>query len=384
MKNIKLLYLYSFFTRRPFIPIITTYYLYNNISLSQIGILASVTFLVQILTEIHGGIFADKNGRRISLMIHSFLGLVSGVLLYIGSSFPVFLLASIFYGFAGAFITGTTSSLLFDTLKEQNLEKSFKKYSGNILFFALSLNAITLLVVPYLYSIDKKLPLIITCVFFTISLLISYLMEEPSTAVSNSKLNYFGKVKSAFKFTYDNKNLFILLVIASFSGSFIFIIYEYIQPYLSINGVSVAYFGLIYAFMRVLSGIGGKLAHLLESTMSTHKIITISIIAITISSFMLSIGENIIYIGIMLLALSEGLNSVSIADEVNQNVIKDRTTILSLFNFSKSLVFTMNVVIFGYISELYSIQSSIFVFACLFLLICVLVLISTAFCFRRQ
>lgn len=384
MKNIKLLYLYSFFTRRPFIPIITTYYLYNNISLSQIGILASVTFLVQILTEIHGGIFADKNGRRISLMIHSFLGLVSGVLLYIGSSFPVFLLASIFYGFAGAFITGTTSSLLFDTLKEQNLEKSFKKYSGNILFFALSLNAITLLVVPYLYSIDKKLPLIITCVFFTLSLFISYLMEEPSIAVSNSKLNYFGKVKSAFKFTYDNKNLFILLVIASFSGSFIFIIYEYIQPYLSINGVSVAYFGLIYAFMRVLSGIGGKLAHLLESTMSTHKIITISIIAITISSFMLSIGENIIYIGIMLLALSEGLNSVSIADEVNQNVVKDRTTILSLFNFSKSLVFTMNVVIFGYISELYSIQSSIFIFACLFLLICVLVLISTAFCFRRQ
>ena len=109
-KNIPLLYIYSIFIKRVSMPIIIIYFLLNNLSLTQVGILAAVMAIATIITEIHGGIFADIYGRKLSLALHSVFGILTMFFYFIGNSFEYFLIASITYGLAGAFISGTLGS----------------------------------------------------------------------------------------------------------------------------------------------------------------------------------------------------------------------------------------------------------------------------------
>ena len=88
------------------------------------------------------------------------------LLYFIGDSFAWFLVASIVYGLAGAFITGTVNALLYDTLIKLKRTSEFKKFNGKIVFYSHFFNALVLLAIPVVYEINVKLPFLIGAVFF--------------------------------------------------------------------------------------------------------------------------------------------------------------------------------------------------------------------------
>ena len=92
-------------------PIIVLYFFFNNLSFTQIGILAAVISVISMATEVHGGIFADIHGKKTSLILHSVFGTLTMLFYFVGDSFSWFLLASVMYGIAGAFISGTRNAL---------------------------------------------------------------------------------------------------------------------------------------------------------------------------------------------------------------------------------------------------------------------------------
>lgn len=99
------------FLKRVVIPILALYFLLNTLNFTQIGILGATMSLTHMLSEVPAGIFADKIGRKQSLLIHSFLGALTMFLYWVGNTFWIFLLASVAYGIAGAFLSGV--ALLF-------------------------------------------------------------------------------------------------------------------------------------------------------------------------------------------------------------------------------------------------------------------------------
>ena len=165
-RNIPLLYIYSIFIKRVSMPIMILYFLLNNLNFTQIGILAAVTSIIHLSTEIHGGIFSDLHGKKTSLILHSIFGTLTMFFYWIGDSFTYFLIASIMYGIAGSFISGTRNALLYDTLTQLNETPKFKKYNGKILLYSHIVNAIFLLIIPIIYNENSKLPFIIGIFFF--------------------------------------------------------------------------------------------------------------------------------------------------------------------------------------------------------------------------
>ncbi len=359
-RNIPLLYIYSIFIKRVSQPIIILYFLLNRLSFAQIGILAATTLVVQMTTDIYGGIFADTYGRKATLLLHSVFGAITMLFYFIGNSFPWFFLASIMYGIAGAFITGTRNSILYDTLIKLNRVVEFKKFNGRVLLYSHIINALVLLMIPVMYTFNVKLPFLFGIGFFLISFILALFFIEPQLEKKSERaLPVYGtKIIEALREIKLNKKLIIAILLSMFTASFIFMGVGYIQPLLKISKLQVVYFGVVYALMSGLMGIGGLITHKLEKYFTQERLLILGLGGITISflGFSFSVGVGII-LAVLILKLSEGFNRIILEDEINKNIeSKNRTTILSVTSLSKTLATSGLILIFGFISDLVGVQ----------------------------
>jgi len=341
-------------------PIIVLYYLVNNLSFTEIGTLAAVTAVIHMSTEIHGGIFADINGKKTSLMLHAFFGILTMLFYFLGNSFIWFLLASLMYGIAGAFITGTRNSLLFESLAQLNRTQEFKKYTGKVMLYSHLVNAVLLLGVPLLYEYNNKLPFLIGIIFFVIAFVLSLFFVEPpiNKSVQKTKNIYSKKLKSAFLEIQISKKLMSSIFVSVVTVAFAFMSSEFIQPLLKISSLPVIYFGVVYALMRILTGLGGAVTHKLDKYFQVDKLLGIGLLCIISSFAGFAYGTGItIIIAVLLLKFAEGLNKVVLEDEINQNIKSDnRTTVLSICSLSQVLFRAVLVLVFGIVADMVGVQ----------------------------
>lgn len=345
MRNVTLLYVYSFFVKRITMPIVVLYYLLNELSYTQIGVITAVTYGITLFTEVHGGKFTDRYGKRLSLQLAAGLSVISMALL-LGNGFWWYLAAGAFYGFAGMFITGTRGALLYDTLKERGRQDEYARYRGRMITYAYIPNALVLLVVPLIYELHPKLPFGIMIVFFLAALACASMLREVTdnrNAEPNSVLPLLA-----------NKKVLAGLLFSAVAIGTSYTFTDYAQPLLLIAEVPVTFFGAVYAAMRGLTSIGAELAHRLPRW-STPGLGATGMIGAYLA-FGLSSGFFIIA-GLLLLKSAEGLlrvlteEDLSIASPDNQ-----RATTLSLASLFTKLFVVIPAPIIGWLADLYGVQ----------------------------
>jgi outer membrane protein assembly factor BamB len=116
------------------LPIMILYLLSFDLTYTQIGILEFVCAITVILLEIPTGVFADFVGRKWALFFGCVFWAVTFFVIGLSNSFLMFLLGFIFWGIGDAFLSGTTSALLYDTLKALKKEKEFLRFKGRAMF----------------------------------------------------------------------------------------------------------------------------------------------------------------------------------------------------------------------------------------------------------
>ncbi len=378
-RNIPVLYLYSIFIKRVSLPVTVLYFLLNNLSFTEIGILAAVMSIVHVSTEIHGGIFADIHGKKTSLILHSVFGTLTMFFYFVGDSFFWFLLASVMYGISGSFISGTRNALLYDTLRKLGRTSEFKKFNGKVLLYSHAVNALVLLPIPVMYIINPKLPFLIGIGFFLVSLMLAFFFTEPPlTRKSETGLAMYNvRFMEALKEIRLSKKLFSAILLAMLTASFVFMGSEFVQPLLRISGLQIVYFGVVYALMRGFMGFGGSVTHRLEKHFTTERLLLIGIAGMMVSFTGFSFGAGaVIVLAVLLLKLSEGFNRIILEDEINRNIrSENRTTILSMSSLSQALSSAGLVFVFGIMADLAGVQD-MFVYALgLFMIAAVLAMI---------
>jgi len=365
-RNIPLLYIYSVLIKRVSMPIIILYFLLNNLNFTQIGILAAVMAVVSLSTEVHGGIFADLHGKKTSLLLHSVFGALTMFLYFIGNSFGYFLIASVTYGIAGAFITGTRNSFLYDTLSKLKRTSEFKKYNGRVMLYSHMLNALVLLIIPVVYVIDSKLPFLIGIFFFVGSFITASFFVEPIISKKHrSSLSLYNKrFLDSIKEISSNKKLLFALLANMVVAAFVFMSATFTQPLLLISGLSVVYFGVVYALMRGIMGLGGGITHRLEKYLSFEGLLFLGFGVILLSFLGYAYGFGLIIIAAVILTrFAEGFNRIVLEDEMNKNIKSDnRTTILSIASLARQPLLAVLLFVFGITADLVGIQG-MFIYA---------------------
>ncbi len=103
----------------------------KDLFFTQIGLLYAIREIVINVLEVPSGIFADKFGRKKSLVGSFVFYIASFLVFHFSNEFWLFLIAFILFGVADAFRSGTHKGMIMDYLKINNWSNHKINYYGN-------------------------------------------------------------------------------------------------------------------------------------------------------------------------------------------------------------------------------------------------------------
>ncbi len=271
--------LYGFLKNlRLFEPFIILFFLENNLTFLQIGILYSIREITRNIFEIPAGIISDSLGRK-KTMISSFgLYIVSFVTYYFAQTYAVFILAMIFYSFGDAFRTGTHKAMIFDYLKMNNWEDQKVYYYGHTRSWSQLGSAISALVAGFLvfFSGSYRLIFIYSALPYVLDLiLIASYPKALNGQIAGSDQQKIGKrfkavTRDFFSTLFNRKSLKSIANLSMFTGYYR-AVKDYLQPVLQSLAISIPILmvwedkqrtaiiiGVIYFFIYLLTSFSSR------------------------------------------------------------------------------------------------------------------------------
>lgn len=371
--NIKKYYWFCFFRNFSFwLPVFVLFFIDRGLNYTQIMILPVVTAVTQLILEMPTGIFADKFGRKKTILIGRICCIISLVLYYYAYSdlFILFILAAIFFGATLAFTSGTESAFIYDTLKDLKKEKLYKKIEGK----ALSLRWFAMGIGAFFGGFVAKISLSFTLIQLIISTIISLFIvlsfKEPKKHKKTTKGQYLLHLKESVKFAFSHKKIKWLILFYGIMIGVMVINHRFFQPYMQQTGIDLKYFGIIYMVFLFVSAIASRYAYKIEFKIGQKNSLILIPLLLIIQMFFM--GKYIIIYGLIFILLDEfawGFTFPTIKDYINRYVESyRRATILSLNGFSQSIFLIIFSPIIGYIADLYTIKEA-FLFSGIFVLI---------------
>jgi MFS family permease len=333
-------------------PIIVLYFMNNGLSLTQVASFATVMSILALLLEIPSGSFADKKGRKKSLIIASCFLLINYIFLFFGGNYISFLFAAGFLGMANAFWSGANSALLYDSLIQLKKEKEFKKIKGNQFALSVWSFAFASLIGGFLGKINLIFPIAITGILALFQLFVSFVLTEPKFHKKSFETtnHVFESIKFTFKhIEVRNLILYSVIIIGFLDGTF-----RLFQPYFMSVGIDIKYFGIIYMISLIGTGIVAKYSADIEQKIG-KKLSLVLIAFIFVCGFLLlsfPIGVFIV-IPFLILETLYGFVLPLIEDYTNKHIKSEkRATVLSIQNFAQKILIALLIPVVGFLMDI--------------------------------
>jgi MFS family permease len=341
-------------------PIIVIFFQENNLSIFQIMILQAGYSLSVAFFEIPSGFLADIYGRKNSLIFGSILTFIGYVMFSIFSGFNEYLFAEILLGIGGSLMSGSDSAIIYDTLLELGEDEDYAKIEGKNYAIGNFSEALAGILGGFFAISSIYLPVYIQSivVFFSIPLAYSLIEPKSSYKLSKSLSSIIEIVKDTL---INNTKLRWYIIFSSSMGVASLSMAWFVQPFLTTISMPLLYFGIIWAFLNIISGISSYYSYLFK-----NYNLLIYIPLLTTISF-ICLGFNISILGLIFISLVyfiRGIITPNLKNLINLNTTSERrATVLSLRSFMIRISFALIAPILGYITDLHEISYVFFTLA---------------------
>lgn len=335
--NLRKYQLFILLQKRAFLPTIGIYLVsVGKLSLVDIATITSITAIAQLLMEIPTGYFADRYGRKLSIVVGSFILSFSPLAFIVLPNYLGGLLASLLYFGGASFVNGAHSAFIHDTMQALGREKNFTKFRGRAQSYSLVGNMIIIALVPISYSIDPRLPfvfgfLLLFPVFF---LALSY-TEPPVLSDEDTS----PSIISMFK-TIPKTELLILFSVFGIVSSTFASAPQFREILFQNLGVPVIYFGAILAGGSLIAALAGHAIHKLDKV-PHHMFYFIDIFVMVFTLLIIGITQNpyIAIIGFTLMVMYDRNRSIVAESHVlaRYRAKENKATLLSMMRFFSTL-----------------------------------------------
>jgi MFS family permease len=247
--NIRKLYAFSFLQMTLFPMAIITLFWKDHIglSLTQILLLQGILSVSMVVMEYPSGYISDRIGYRVSLSLASLLGMVGWGIYTLATSFAHVMVAEILLGTALAFISGSDSALLFETLKADGSEQNYARHQGRMSGYAQGGEAMGALCAGVIYAYAPVLPFVLQVGVWLLALLLTRSMVEPARIIIPPASHLAEALRSARYVFIENKALRYNILLNTFLGLSSFYPVWLIQPYMQQAGVPLTWFGPVWS-----------------------------------------------------------------------------------------------------------------------------------------
>lgn len=346
-KNILLMFAIVFLQGFVFYgPIATLYRESRGISLSQIFIIESISWLLMLLLEVPWGWVADRFGYKKTLLVANGLFFISKIVFFKAHSFSGFLLERIMLSFVFAGLSGCDIALLHGSATEEKRDRVFSQYSaiGTAGFLVASVLSTFMIRSPLdTATIDRTG--FYTIIPYALAFILTFFLKEVPMEVSTQRPKLMESVGKALK----NPAVLGLVVAVALSRE----IYQSVAVFLNQaqyikSGIDVRWFGLLLVLMQI-GKLSGAKAHRFGEVLGAKKAIVSMLVLITTSTLLLYATRSPILsiLGVLLISISTAILeplAMIIENKAIANI--DRATVLSVYAMlGELLAATVNPII---------------------------------------
>jgi len=234
----------------------------NYLSWEEIGLVTASGLVVSLLLELPSGALADLIGRKKTILLGRFIGILGFATYSVANSLPLFIIANILYHANWAFESGALSALLFDSLKENGKEKEhYQKTEATGFFYATIGMAIASVFGAYLFKIDLHVPYMASTVAAILAFITAFWLQEPT--IDSEKFSIKAYLKQNWEGMIHIFKLPLIRSISIFSILIDFVAYVGLwylyEPRLAEAGFPAEWLGWLVAGTYLIRAIGTKL-----------------------------------------------------------------------------------------------------------------------------
>jgi len=341
-------------------PTIVLFFKDNGLNLKEIMIIQAIYSITIALIEIPSGYVADVLGRKNSMIIGTFFGLVGMVVYSFAHGFWGFLPAALCLGIGQSFVSGSDTALMYDTLVTINQKEKFIKFEGRSIALGNFAEAIAFIVGGFLAEISLRTPFYYQCGIAFIGFLVAFLLiEPPVTKLSNNRP--WTNIKYILRYSLkESKPLKWNIIYSSVIGVTTLVMAWFSQPYFEALGLEVKYFGIVGAILNLAVALTSFYSHRIEEKWNSAKLLTFLLISLSVCYFIL--GNILNYWGLIILFifyLIRGVATPVLRDYINRYTPSEmRATVMSIRSFMIRTMFASCSPFLGYLADVYSVQTS--------------------------
>jgi predicted MFS family arabinose efflux permease len=329
----------------------------RGLSLFQVTLIDVSFWATSLLFSLPIGILADSFGRKRSMMLAVVFVIISVILFVVAPSFPLLMLANIFYSLAFALEFGAALSLFYDSLKQVGREEEYTKQRGMLSAVMFASAAVSSALGGLLGDIDLRLPFLVYAGvnLFTIFILVS-LKETPYEPhpETGGRISYSQAFKTTFQAVRQSANLrYILLYSNLIPLTTVIMGWVFMQPYALSIGIPIAALGLITFGMHVVRMVGSSNADRLVKIFGEWRWLSLAPFLVVIGAFGMALVSS--WPGILMFALV-GFGATATRPLIETLILRNapgtvRSTILSI----DMMIFNLFVVLIepglGYLGD---------------------------------
>ena len=344
-----------------FAAIVVPFFLdWGNLNYAAIFTLEAAFSITIVLAEVPTGVFADKHGRKNSILVGIFLQM-SGILLFLafGANFWIFFATEIIWGIAAAFISGADRALVFDSLAEAGQEKKAKSVFANMRIadtagFVIAAPAGAWVAANLgSYPNSLTLPFFMTVAAFGLAFVAYLTVVEPKR--EKSQKNAWSLAMKGFDELRHNKKLQSLAIdFVSISAASFFVFWFY-QSLLRINSVDLQLYGWVSAAFNIISMLLLAKVARLEKWLGTSQLLFISALAIALAYLGLAANTSLWF---AIFAITVAVCARTIRQPVFEHYLNfqikssERATVLSAIGASERLVVAVLYPVVGFVADI--------------------------------
>jgi len=282
--NIPRLYAFSFLQMTLFPMAIITLFWKDHIglSLTQILLLQGILSVVMVVMEYPSGYISDRIGYRVSLTLSALLGMAGWGVYTVAATFAHVMVAEILLGTSLAFISGSDSALLFETLKQEGSEQEYARHQGRMSGYSQAGEAMGALFAGLLYAYAPLVPFFLQVGVWFLVFLITRSLVEPAREIATHAGHLTEALRTARYAFVENRVLRYNIVLNSVLGLASFYPVWLIQPYMQHAGVPLTWFGPVWSGANLTVAIFSLTSHRATGFLGERSMVILFLILIGI------------------------------------------------------------------------------------------------------
>jgi MFS family permease len=357
-----------------FMPIIWLFYKENGLNIKDMFLIQGIYSITIAVIEIPSGYVADVLGRKNSIVIGTFFGVLGMVAYSFSYGFEGFLIAALCLGIGQSFISGSDTALMYDSLLELNRTDDFIKLEGRNISMGNFAEALAGFIGAFfLTHVSYRTPFYYQIGIAFIGFLIALGLTEPSTKkLKDGKTKPWKNIKQIVHFSLvENSTLRLFIFYSAIMGTATLTIAWFAQPLLDELKIEGKYNGIIFGILNLAVASTAYYAHYIEKKINTKLILTAILVFICSSYFVLFYHLALWSLVVLFFFyLIRGIATPILRDYQNRHTPSEmRATVMSIRSFIIRTLFSIMSPLIGYVVDIYSLSQALLLSGVLFLIL---------------